>query len=223
MSAPRLLLVEDDPELLRMLSSLLSEEGYRVTTGNDGQQGLHLGLTHPFDVMVLDRGLPGVEGLDLLMRLRRRGVTAPALVLSARSAVNDRVAGLDAGAEDYLTKPFEIPELLARIRALLRRNTSAARVLSLGRRVLDLDALLVTDPSQPATPSIRLSEREAQLLAVLARRPERVFTRAELLDRVFIDAESDVAVDTYVHYCRRKMGRGVIRTVRGRGYQLGTA
>ena len=119
MSSPWLLLVEDDPELLRMLSSLLSEEGYRVTTGTDGEQGLHLGLTQPFDVMVLDRGLPGVEGLDLLVLLRRRGVTAPALVLSARSAVNDRVAGRDAGAEDYLTKPFKIPELLARIRAIL--------------------------------------------------------------------------------------------------------
>lgn len=206
-----------------MLSTLLDDEGYRVTTAEDGQRGLHLALTHPFDVMVLDRGLPAVEGLDLLARLRGRGVTAPTLVLSARGTVADRVAGLDAGAEDYLVKPFEISELLARVRALLRRHTASARVLSLGRRTLDLDALLVRDPSEPTSAAITLSQRESQLLEVLARRPERVFSRAELLDRVFVDAESDVAVDTYVHYCRRKLGREVIRTVRGRGYQLGSA
>ncbi len=206
-----------------MLAALLENEGYRVTTAKDGQRGLHLALTHPYDVMVLDRGLPAVEGLDLLGRLRGRGVTAPTLVLSARGTVADRVAGLDAGAEDYLVKPFEISELLARVRALLRRHTESARVLSLGRRTLDLDALLVRDPRQPTSAPIALSERESQLLEVLARRPERVFSRAELLDRVFVDAESDVAVDTYVHYCRRKLGREVIRTVRGRGYQLGSA
>jgi two-component system response regulator QseB len=162
-----------------------------------------------------------LDGLDLLSRLRSRGVSAPALILSARASVTDRVEGLDAGAEDYLTKPFEIPELLARLRALLRRHTTTARSLPLGRRVLDLDSRLVHDPQQPAARPISLSEREAALMAVLARRPNRVFSRRELLERVFVDAESEVVADTYVHYCRKKLGRDVIRTVRGLGYQLG--
>jgi two-component system response regulator QseB len=144
------------------------------------------------------------------------------LILSSRGTVRDRIEGLDAGAEDYLSKPFDIDELLARVRALLRRHTETAVVLSLGGRVLDVEARLVRDPAAPVGTGISLSEREAVLLALLARWPHRVFTRAELLDHVFTDAASDVAVDTYVHYCRRKLGRGVIRTVRGVGYQLGS-
>ena len=108
-----LLLVEDDRELAAMLTRLLEEEGYEVAHAPDGHRGLHLGLTHTFAVMVIDRGLPAIEGLDLLTRLRGKGVTAPALVLSARGTTSDRIDGLDAGAEDYLTKPFDIGELLA--------------------------------------------------------------------------------------------------------------
>jgi DNA-binding response OmpR family regulator len=219
-----LLLVEDDRELAAMLTRLLGEEGYDVTHAADGQRGLHLGLTRPFAVLVIDRGLPAVEGLDLLTRLRSRGVTSPALVLSARGSTGDRVDGLDAGAEDYLTKPFDVEELLARLRALQRRHTVTSPVLPLGRRVLDIEARLVLDgtDADPAS-GIALSERECQLLEVLARRPRRVFSRSELLELVFTDAESEVAADTYVHYCRRKLGRDVIRTVRGLGYQLGSA
>jgi two-component system response regulator QseB len=218
---PALLLVEDDHELAALLTGVLDAEGYEVTSAGDGQRALHLALTRSWDVLVVDRGLPVLDGLDLLSRLRGRGVSAPALILSARASVTDRVEGLDAGAEDYLTKPFEIPELLARLRALLRRHTTTARSLPLGRRVLDLDARLVLDPQQPAAAPISLSEREAALMAVLARRPNRVFSRRELLERVFVDAESEVVADTYVHYCRKKLGRDVIRTVRGLGYQLG--
>jgi DNA-binding response OmpR family regulator len=219
-----LLLVEDDRELAAMLTRLLGEEGYDVTHAADGQRGLHLGLTRPFAVLVIDRGLPAIEGLDLLTRLRSRGVTSPALVLSARGSTGDRVDGLDAGAEDYLTKPFDVEELLARLRALQRRHTVTSPVLPLGRRVLDIEARLVLDgtDADPAS-GIALSERECQLLEVLARRPRRVFSRSELLELVFTDAESEVAADTYVHYCRRKLGRDVIRTVRGLGYQLGSA
>jgi DNA-binding response OmpR family regulator len=219
-----LLLVEDDRELAAMLTRLLGEEGYDVTHAADGQRGLHLGLTRPVAVLVIDRGLPAVEGLDLLTRLRSRGVTSPALVLSARGSTGDRVDGLDAGAEDYLTKPFDVEELLARLRALQRRHTVTSPVLPLGRRVLDIEARLVLDgtDADPAS-GIALSERECQLLEVLARRPRRVFSRSELLELVFTDAESEVAADTYVHYCRRKLGRDVIRTVRGLGYQLGSA
>lgn len=216
------LLVEDDGELASMLVRLLRSEGYQVTHAPDGHTALHLGLTQGFDALVVDRGLPAVEGLDLLSRLRGKGVTTPALVLSARGTVADRIAGLDAGAEDYLTKPFDVDELLARVRALLRRHTEGAPTVSLGSRVLDVEARLVRGPAEPAGTGIALSEREAVLLTLLARRPARVFSRAELLDRVFTDAESEVVVDTYVHYLRRKLGRGVIRTVRGVGYQLGS-
>ncbi|GAC1445717.1 MAG: response regulator transcription factor [Mycobacteriales bacterium] len=218
---PPVLLAEDDVELAELLRELLEQEGYAVTVAPDGQRALHLGLTRQFAVLLLDRGLPGVEGVQLLAALRRSGVLTPALILSARGSLADRVEGLDAGAEDYLTKPFEVAELLARLRALLRRHSATARALSLGRRVLDLDSRTVRDLDRPEDPPVNLSEREVALLAVLAARPNRVFSRAELLTRVFVDAEAEVVVDTYVHYCRKKLGRNVVRTVRGIGYQLG--
>jgi two-component system response regulator QseB len=210
-----LLLVEDDRELATLLTRLLTDEGYDVTVAPDGQRGLHLGLTRTFDVLVVDRGLPAIEGLDLVGRLRGRGVLTPVLVLSARGTTLDRVEGLDAGAEDYLAKPFEVAELLARLRALLRRYVDRATVLSLGERALDTGTRMVGD--------VELSEREAALMTVLATRPQQVFSRQDLLERVFSDAESETVVDTYVHYCRRKLGRGAIRTVRGLGYRLGSA
>lgn len=215
--APRILLIEDTPELVRMLADLLIDEGYEVDVATDGQRGLHLGLTRTYDVLVLDRGLPALDGIDLLTRLRSRGVTTPTLVLSALGNPADRVTGLDAGAEDYLTKPFDIDELLARLRALRRRHLDTARVLPLPNGCLNLETRqAIVDGDR----SVRLSERECALLAVLAGRPSRVFTRSDLQSLVFDDAGQDV-VDTYVHYLRRKLGRGVVATVRGRGYQLG--
>ena len=219
----RVLVVEDDTELASMLHRLLSDEGYGVVHARDGQAGLHRALTESFDVMVIDRGLPAIEGLDVLTRLRSKGITAPTLILSARGTTADRIDGLDAGAEDYLTKPFDVGELLARLRALTRRHGDTARVLSLGVRVLDLDSRVVRAPAAARADDVVLSEREAQLLEVLARRPSQVFSRSDLLARVFDNAESEVVVDTYVHYCRRKLGRDVIRTVRGVGYRLGSA
>lgn len=213
-----MLLVEDDQELAGLLHRVLTSEGYRVTLAADGQRGLHLALTSTFDVLVVDRGLPAIEGLDLIGRLRLQGRRAPILVLSARGSAQDRVDGLDAGAEDYLTKPFDLGELSARLRALLRRHPERAPVLTLSCGDLDLASRTVRDQHGR---QIDLSEREAALLAVLAGRPLRVFSRRELLDRVFADVEAHNVVDTYVHYCRRKLGGGVIRTVRGLGYQLG--
>jgi two-component system response regulator QseB len=166
--------------------------------------------------------LPAIEGVDLLRRLRGRGVTTAALVLTARASVADRVEGLDAGAEDYLTKPFDIDELLARVRALLRRHADRSPVLSLGRRALDVTTRQVRERGSDG-PTVALSARECALLQVLASRPARAFTREELLTGAFDEAESLGAVDTYVHYLRRKLGRDVIRTVRGIGYQLGSA
>lgn len=214
---PRVLLVEDEGELAAMLAGLFREEGYLVDVAADGHTGLHYGLTRSYDVAVLDRGLPALEGLDLLGRLRRSGVTTPVLVLSALGNPADRVAGLDAGAEDYLTKPFDIDELLARLRALRRRHLDAARMLPIGEARLDLDARdVVVGGSRVA-----LSERECALLATLASRPRQVFGRDDLLALAFPEAENPVVVDTYVHYLRRKLGRGVVETVRGRGYRVG--
>ncbi|MBF4635723.1 response regulator transcription factor [Agreia pratensis] len=214
----RLLLVEDDARLLRMLEQLLGAEGYDVVTARDGQRALHEGLTQSFDAIVLDRGLPVIEGLDVLTRLRARGVLAPALVLSALANPADRVEGLDRGAEDYLAKPFDIDELLARIRALLRRHTNTTPMLALPGGNLDVGSRTVTT-AQGAL--VVLSERESDLLERLARRPGQVFERADLLANVFPDADDIGVVDTYVHYLRKKLGRSSIATVRGIGYRLG--
>ncbi|SDE58753.1 DNA-binding response regulator, OmpR family, contains REC and winged-helix (wHTH) domain [Pseudonocardia oroxyli] len=214
---PRLLLVEDEAELAAMLAGLLVEEGYAVDVAPDGHTGLHYGLSRSYDVAVLDRGLPAVEGLDLLGRLRRNGITTPVLVLSALGNPADRVAGLDAGAEDYLAKPFDIDELLARLRALRRRHLDTARALPVPGGRLDLDAREVHTDTGP----VALSQREAELLGTLAARPRQVFTREDLLVTCFPEAENPVIVDTYVHYLRRKLGRPVVDTLRGRGYRLG--
>ncbi len=214
-----MLLVEDDRSLAAMLEEILTSAGYVVDLARDGQAGLHLGLSRVYDAIVLDRGLPAIDGLDLLGRLRARGVATPVLVLSALGLARDRVDGLDAGAEDYLAKPFDIDELLARLRALLRRHNDHADGLPVpqGRLVVS-SRIVLTDAGE----SRFLSERECALLAVLARRPRRVFSRSELVTEVFPDADDDGVVDTYVHYLRRKLSREVIRTVRGLGYQLGS-
>jgi DNA-binding response OmpR family regulator len=215
----RVLVVEDDRDLSGMLTELLGEEGYAVTVAPDGQAGLHLGLVRPWDLLVVDRGLPGVEGVDLVRRLRQRGVATPALVLTARGTVADRVEGLDAGAQDYLVKPFEVDELLARLRALLGRARlgEGAAELSLGHRRLIVGEGRVVDGEA----EVILSRREALLLETLARRPRQVFTRDDLLMRAFDNAETAGAVDTYVYYLRRKLGKDSIETVHGVGYRLG--
>ncbi len=218
--APALLVVEDDRALSALLVELLTGEGYRVDTAYDGQQGMHRGLTGNYDALVVDRGLPVMDGADLVALLRSRGITTPALILTARGSVEDRVEGLDAGAQDYLVKPFEVPELLARVRALLRRTDSAGAVVQAGGLRLDR----VTRRVAGATPDgleVELSEREASLLGTLMAAPKRVFSRARLLESVFDGAESAGAVDLYVHYLRRKLGKQVIRTVHGTGYRFG--
>jgi two-component system, OmpR family, response regulator QseB len=217
--SPRVLVVEDDPELQAMLVTLLGDDGYVVETAADGHRGLHLGLTRHYDVLLLDRRLPAVDGVDLVGRLRGRGVTTPVLMLSAMANPSDRVEGLDAGAEDYLGKPFDVDELLARLRALRRRHLDTARSLPLGDGRLDLDARLVL--TGDARGDVRLSDRECTLLATLAGRPTQVYSRHDLVAIVFPEAGSEIVVDTYVHYLRRKLGRGIVATVRGRGYQLG--
>jgi two-component system response regulator QseB len=216
--SPRILVVEDDSRLLAMLTDLLTSEGYTVVTARDGQRALHLGLTQEFENLLLDRGLPIIEGLDVLTKLRRAGVQTPALVLSALGNPADRVEGLDRGAEDYLAKPFDIDELLARLRVLRRRVAATIPVLRLAGATLDVHSRTVTVEGGD---EVLLSERESDLLERLARRPGQVFSRADLLAEVFADADDPGVVDTYVHYLRKKLGRGVVTTIRGVGYQLG--
>ncbi len=216
--SPRLLVVEDDRELGPMLTGLFAEEGYAVDLAPDGHRGLHLALSRPYDVMIVDRGLPAIDGMELLTRLRHRAVTTPVLVLTAFGAVADKVAGLDGGAEDYVVKPFEVEELLARVRALVRRNLDQARLLPLGAGWLDAESRLVRLPTGAQVP---LSGQECRLLATLAARPRQVHTRAALREQISHDATTETIVDTYVYYLRAKLGPGVVRTVRGVGYRVG--
>ncbi|HKD98531.1 MAG TPA: response regulator transcription factor [Micromonosporaceae bacterium] len=215
---PALLVVEDDRELRELLTRMFQDAGYRVDTAADGQAGLHAALTRRYDTLIVDRGLPAIDGLDLTARLRRQGLDTPILILTAYGALADRVAGLDVGAEDYVVKPFEIEELMARVRALLRRRASGRASVAIGRGDLDLTTRVATRADGT---HVELSGREATLLRVLASRPSRVFSRDDLREQVFDSAESDTIVDTYVHYLRRKLGDAVVRTVRGSGYRIG--
>ncbi len=215
---PRVLVVEDDRELAGMLAELLADEGYETEAAHDGQRGLHLGLTGRYDVMIIDRRLPVLDGLELVRQLRARAVTTRVLVLSALGELADRVGGLDAGADDYLVKPFEAEELLARLRALGRRDLEGAECLPLGTAALDLRRHEVV---LPRGERITLSGREFELLRTLAQRPKAIHPRASLRTNVFADSTGESIVDTYVYYLRRKLGRDVVRTVHGLGYQIG--
>jgi two-component system response regulator QseB len=214
----RLLLVEDDSELVELLSGALRDEGYTVDVATDGQRGLHLGLTRAYDVVVIDRLLPVLDGLDLLVRLRSRAVRSRALMLTALGTVHDRIDGLDAGADDYLIKPFDLDELSARLRALCRRTLETTDLLRIGAGYLDIgqrEAVL------PDGERVSLSTREFGLLRELAVQPEVVHTRTSLRRVVFRDAAASSIVDTYVYYLRAKLGRSVVCTVQGLGYRLG--
>jgi len=212
------LLVEDDRDLAGLLVRFFETHGYTVEAVGDVQSGLHAALTRQISVMVVDRRLPDGDGVDLVARLRRRGVSTPALMLTAFGSVEDRVGGLDSGADDYLVKPFDSHELLARVRALLRRHLETADVLPLGAGHLLTDALqaVLSDGTH-----IDLSPAESALLVQLARRPSRVFTREELREALSPGTSSPSLVDTYVYTIRRKLGRAAVRTVRGVGYRAG--
>lgn len=216
--AGTVLLVEDDRALSAVLVRVLATAGYGVDTAFDGQRGLHLALTRGYTVVVLDRTLPAIEGLDLLRRIRGRGVTVPVLVLSALASPHERVQGLDAGAEDYLTKPFDTHELLARLRALTRRHAESSTDLrlSFGRLEVTGRHFVLADGV-----TVMLTSRECDLLETLARRPHQVFSQRELMEAIFPDAGDDGLVSVYVHHLRRKLGPRAVETVRGLGYRLG--
>lgn len=217
----RLLLIEDDVQLGRALLSALAGSGYAASWVRSVEDGdLHL-RTQAFDALLLDLGLPDGSGLDVLKRLRRRNDRTPVLILTARDAVEDRVTGLDEGADDYLTKPFAIPELLSRIRALVRRSSGfASRVWRFGNLALDAEAReLRVDGAL-----VELSPREYQVLHLLARNAGKVVTRIRLEEGIFElgeEPESN-AIEVHVHHLRRKLGPGRIRTIRGVGYLLET-
>jgi two-component system, OmpR family, response regulator MprA len=214
------LLVDDDAPILRMLERTLGAEGYTVAAVPDGGAALaHVERSVP-DVIVLDVAMPGVDGLAVTRRLRSKGLAVPILLLTARDALSERVAGLDAGADDYLVKPFEVEELTARVRALLRRNAPPGERLAFADLVLEPE----TGEARRAGRALDLTRREAELLALLLRNGRGVVTRERALDDVW-GGEGEASpnvVDRYVAYLRRKLGDPpLIHTVRGVGFRLG--
>jgi two-component system response regulator MprA len=213
------LVVDDDVPIRRMLERTLAAEGYVVTLAVDGGAALAAIERAVPDVLVLDIGLPGLDGLAVCRRLRTKGLAVPILLLTARDAVPDRVAGLDAGADDYLVKPFAVEELVARIRALLRRGQEPGEVLAFG----DLSFDVRERTARRGDVEIPLSGREADVLELLLRNPHQIVSREMLLDRVWgatVTAGTNV-VDRYVSYLRRKLGQPrLIHTVRGVGFRL---
>jgi heavy metal response regulator len=219
----RVLVVEDEPAIANFVLQGLTEAGYAVDVARDGQEGLDYALVADYDVLVLDIMLPKLDGLSLLRELRRRGTKTPSLVLTARDTVDNRVEGLDAGADDYLVKPFAFPELLARIRALLRRPP-----LQMGTvlQIADLEMDTAKRDVRRNGRAIDLSPREFAVLEYLMRHPNQVLTRTQIAEHVWnfdFYNESNV-VDVYVGYLRRKIDQDkdvpLIHTVRGVGYRI---
>ncbi|MFP3848817.1 response regulator [Pseudomonas sp. W5-01] len=213
----RLLLVEDDVALGEGIHQALSREGYTVDWAKDGASALHALLSEVFDLAILDLGLPRLDGLAVLRRLRESGSALPVLILTARDATEDRIAGLDAGADDYLIKPFDLSELKARLRALLRRSAGRARVTieHAGIR-LDPTTQQVSYKDDP----VALTPKEYQLLYELLSPPGRVMTRERLMQLLYgwnEEAESNT-LEVHIHHLRKKFSSELIRTVRGVGY-----
>ena len=218
------LLVEDDPRIARVVARALAEAGHRVDVAHEGLDGLARAEGGLYDLLVLDVLLPRLDGFALARRLRQQRVRTPILMLTARDAVADRVRGLDAGADDYLTKPFALEELLARVRALGRRAGDAGEEDVL--RVADLTLNLGRREASRAERQVELTAKEFDLLAYLMRNVGRVLTKSQISDHVWgYDAEvTSNVVEIYIHYLRNKIDRGfshpLIRTVRGVGYTI---
>jgi len=215
----RVLVVEDEPSLRASLARTLTDAGYAVDTAADGHDGLHQGETQPYEAIVLDLGLPGIDGLSILRRWRAAGITTPVLILTARDLWHEKVAGIDAGADDYLAKPFHVEELLARVRALIRRAQGlASPVLTCGAVSLDTRSGRVTNDGEPVT----LTAHELKVLAYLMHHPGQVVSRTELTEHIYaqdFDRDSNT-IEVFVGRLRKKLPPGLIETVRGLGYRL---
>nr|WP_315392949.1 response regulator transcription factor [uncultured Duganella sp.] len=216
----RILLVEDDPLIASGLLVALRRASYTVEHVGDGPAALAALGHNPFDLVVLDLGLPTLDGTEVLRAVRAGGDPIPVLILSARDATRDRIAGLDLGADDYLVKPFELDELLARLRVLARRRSGRhVNQLVLGGLVLQPESLAATWQGRP----VELQRLEFMLLQQLAEHPQRVFNRAQLEESLYgwgEGAESNT-IDVHVHHLRRKIAPAIIKTVRGVGYRIG--
>jgi len=218
----RILVVEDDSDLNRQLVAALTEAGYAVDTAHDGEEGHFMGDTEPYDAVVLDLGLPTLDGLSVLENWRRDGRTMPVLILTARDRWSDKVAGIDAGADDYVAKPFHMEEVLARVRALVRRAAGhASNEITCGSVRLDLRAGRVTVDGTP----IKLTSHEYRLLSYLMHHQGKVISRTELTEHLYeqdFDRDSNT-VEVFVGRLRKKIGSDMIETIRGLGYRLGEA
>ena len=215
----RVLIVEDEPDLARQLKAALGDAGYAVDHAPDGEEAQFLGDTEPYDAIVLDLGLPKIDGVSVLERWRKDGMSSPVLILTARGAWSEKVAGFDAGADDYLTKPFHTEELLARLRALVRRAAGhSAPALSCGGLLLDPRAARASVNGEP----VRMTSLEYRLLHYLMLHQGRVISRTELLEHLYdqdFDRDSNT-IEVFIGRLRKKIGSDRIETVRGLGYRL---
>lgn len=215
----RILIAEDEPRITEFLEKGLRSAGYTTVAVDDGELAASLGRDEDFDLMILDLGLPSLDGLGVLERIRRRGERLPVIVLTARSEVQDTVQGLEAGADDYVTKPFRFEELLARVRVRLRSETNEEQTVL---RVGDVSLDVRTRRASVGDRTVELTAREYSLLETFLRHPDQVLSREQLLSIVWgydFDPGSNV-VEVYVGYLRRKLGNGVVETVRNMGYRL---
>ena len=216
----RLLLVEDDPLLGEGLKLALTQEGYTVDWLRDGRQALGALASEEFSLVILDLGLPGLDGIEVLTSTRQKGITTPILILTARDAVPDRVAGLDRGADDYLAKPFDIEELSARLRSLLRRRQGRSQPLLIHD---DIQIDPATRQLSKAGRTVDLSQKEFSIIRYLMEHKGCPISRGRLEDQVYgwdREIESN-ALEVHIHNLRKKLGSSVIKTVRGLGYKLG--
>ena len=215
----RVLVVEDEKLLSRQLVAALSEAGYAVDSAPDGERADFLTRTEQYDVMVLDLGLPKIDGLTLLRRWREAGIFVPVLVLTARGSWHEKVQGIDGGADDYVSKPFRMEELLARLRALIRRSTGIAHTeLRCGSLALDARAARVSVAGVP----VKLTSHEFRVLSYLMHHRGRVVSQAELIEHIYaqsFDRDSNT-VEVFIARLRRKLGAAFIETVRGLGYRM---
>ena len=215
----RILIVEDDPDLNRQLADACLEAGYVVDTANDGEEGHFLGDTEPYDAVILDIGLPGMDGITILENWRSAERKMPVLMLTARDRWSDKVAGIDAGADDYLAKPFHIEEVLARLRALIRRSAGhASSEITSGDIVLDTRTSKVTYKGKP----VKLTSHELRLLSYLLHHPGQIISRTELTEHLYdqdFDKDSNT-IEVFIGRLRKKIGADFVETVRGMGYRI---